>query len=106
MKVLPASTFLLFTFVTLCTARRLFGPDQQEIDIYRDKIRIVHELLDTRCPTYSEVKRETDDDLLNASLEVEKKYYDQLLNHLIKCQGSNTSKTLCIYSYLYFHLIS
>ena len=67
---------------------------QQELFVYEEKIKIIHQTLLSECPSFVETKREVVEDILMSyTLEVSKKLYDKLMQDLIKCRESMTTTT-------------
>ena len=66
-----------------------YNNQQQELFVYENKIKILHQILFSECPSYVEAKREIHRDI-SVTLEVAKKLYIELEQDLIECRKSNS----------------
>ena len=97
MKFLPLAALLLSVACLLLSEASVLKYDnnQQEVFVYLENIKILHQLLMTDCPDMFENKREIDINVLDSyQAEAAKKTYLSLLNKLVECRkrSSESSK--------------
>ena len=92
MSILPVAA-LLALCVVVHDCALLDAAQEKQLNIYKDRVAVVHGLLEKECPSYRQVKRQIAISKHPVHLDIEKQLYLELFKKLIECRQKKAAPT-------------